>query len=531
MSQSGDTITIGNLGGPLTRHRNGDVDSGLAKFNTSWGYDPYTKPGTLTWMEQPTSILNLGGGSVISAMKTKVSGNTGFVYAIASNKNLYEIQVNDPNNNNANFDNPSVVGALANNVNILRGAAMVFYGATEKIFYGDGAGIQTINFDGSGSASIIGNASVIGAVPRAMTEFVGKIYFTNGNNIGEIDSTETVTTGERLSPSLPTGVIASDLDVTPDGNYLQITASRSNPAGGFNVLTSTPAISTESFKYLWNGIDAGVTAYSEYDGLDLSSSATFGDKNYAIGQDQMGAAIFSGPDKIVSLQRNISPHPTATFSVGNMLAFITPEFDTTYKASFYNYGQYDDQIPSGLFRMLRQTGSTQPDVAFVNTAINVSNLLYFPSYSAYLNDIASTGKVYFSTLESNGSSALDRGILWKFMTVPTGVGSTIAGVYETQNQLFSKKVIVKEVRLYTEPLVTGNSFTLDLIGSSGSVIAGTSQQFTVGGNTSVLSERVMYNPQMAPVYAVGVRITNASVTGTKNWTANKVELDVIPSSK
>ena len=44
------TLEINNLGGPLTRRNNGDINSGEARFETSWGYDPYSKPGNLTWM-------------------------------------------------------------------------------------------------------------------------------------------------------------------------------------------------------------------------------------------------------------------------------------------------------------------------------------------------------------------------------------------------------------------------------------------------------------------------------------------------
>ena len=64
--------------------------------------------------------------------------------------------------------------------------------------------------------------------PRPMVNFLGKIYFGNGANIGEIDSGETITTATKLSPALPSGLVINDLDITPNGNYLQITASRTN---------------------------------------------------------------------------------------------------------------------------------------------------------------------------------------------------------------------------------------------------------------------------------------------------------------
>ena len=527
------TITITNFGGPLTRRTDGNIESGLAKFETSWGYDPYSKPGNLTWMEQPTSILTLTGtDGPITTMRQRTEGPTNFVYAIAKNKTLYKIQVNDTGTVNPNFDTPSVVGTLERSTNVLRSAVMVFYGATEKIFYGDDSGIQRIQFDGVPLSSVLTSSSIVTAVPRAMTTFLGKIYFTNGNNIGEIDSTEGVTTGSKLSPALPVGTVARDLEVTPDGNYLQITASKNNPDGGFTLLAPTPSASTDSFKFLWNGIDNGVTSFETYDGLGLTSSATFGDKNYSLGYDPMGAAIFLGSEKVTSLPKLTSPAPTATFSVGNQLCFMSPESDSgTYKGAFYNYGQYDNDIPGGLFRILKHSPVSKTDVEFIPACINVSNLLYYPSFSAYTNEIAGSGKIYFSAMESSGSPASDVEQLWRFSTAPTGVGSIVAGVYETQTQLFSKKVSVKEVRLYTEPLVANNSFVIDLIGSGGSVMSSGSQIFTVGTNVTAGQDMVQWNPAVSPSYAVGVRITNSSVLGTKNWTAMKLELDYIHAGK
>ena len=535
-----ETLTITEFGGSLTRRNNGDINSGLAKFDTSWGYNPFTKPGNLTWMEQPTSILSLAGaGSIIGIMKTRTVDNQGYVYAInaGGSGGLREILVNSPSTSNANLDSSSIVGQLAVVPNPVRSMGMVFYGSTEKIFYGDDDGLQKINFDGSSPTSIIngGVGSIVSAVPRPLTTFLGKIYFGNGPNIGEIDSTELVTTGAKLSPALPVGVVVRDLDVTPDGNYLQLTASKTNPLGGFQGNpTATPAASTDSYKFLWNGIDDGATYFEEYGGLGLTASQTFGDKNYSLGYDPQGAAIYSNQQKIVSLPNNASPHPTATFSTGNMLCFMNPEYvDGELRGSLYNYGQYDAEIPVGLFRILRHESAVKTDVKFVNAATNVSNLLYFPSYSSYTNDLAGAGKIYFTTHETSADANADsRSILWRFMTVPTGTGSIVAGTYETQTQLFSKKVQPKEVRLYTDPLVSGNDFVIDLIGSGGSVISGGSQRFIVGASSIAAgTDMVQYNPATAPTYAIGARITNSSTTGVVNWTATKLEIDYTPAGK
>jgi len=534
------TLIITNFGGPLTRRADGDINSGLAKFDTSWGYDPYSRPGNLTWMERPTSILSLAGAtSIMGVLRTRVPSNSniGYVYFVNSGGGgqLREVQVNDTVTSNPNYDRPSVMGFMPGNVGPVRSMGMVFYGSTQKIFYGDDQNyLQKINFDGSGGSVIALASSVTASVPRPMAVFIGKVYFGNGNNIGEIDSTELITTGAKLSPALPAGVVVKDLDVTPDGNYLQITASDSNPNGGFQEdLTATPSMSVDSYKFLWNGVDLGVTSYDKFGGIGLTASQSFGNTDFTVGYDPQGAAIYQGQQKIVSLPDNSSPNPTATFSVGNMLGLMTTEYTGgKLVGTLYNYGQYDFETGRGLFRMLRHESSVKSDVKFVNAATNVSNILYFPSYSTYANDLAGVGKMYFTTMEASADANGDtRSILWKFNTAPTGTGSVLAGVYETQTQLFSKRVNIKEVRLYTDPLVADNSFTIDLIGSGGSVLSGGSQIFTVGTNVTVGEDLVAYNPATKPTYAVGVRITNSSVLGTKNWTATKLELDYVQSGR
>ena len=212
------------------------------------------------------------------------------------------------------------------------------------------------------------------------------------------------------------------------------------------------------------------------------------------------------------------------------------ESDDEFKAALYGYGQYDDETPAGLFRLLRveARGGAGYEIRAVPVCIPVSNLLYLPSYFGYTDDIAGSGKIYFTTVENNAdtSSTGRIGRLWRHRIINTGVGSIVAGVYETQAQMFSKKVNIKEVRLYTEPLVGGNDFTIDLIGSGGSVLAGASNRFIVGtGSVVAGTDMVHFNPATAPTYAVGVKITNSSVTGVVNWTGKKIELDYTESGK
>ena len=519
------TLTITNLGGPLTRRNTGDINSGLTKFETSWGYDPFSKPGNLTWLEQPTSIFTFTASPLgpMMAMKQRSEGSANNVYGISLGDRLYEIDVN--NSTNPDLDSINTVGSLIG-ANYDFGAGLNFYGSTEKVFTSNDTDIQKINFNGT-AASVIG--TVTASVPHPFATFLGKIYFGNGNNIGEIDSTEVVTSTGKLSPALPSGLFVRDLKITPDGNYLQITASRTNvstPYGGAQDTYSSAA--ADSYKFYWDGISAGISSFENYAGLVLSSNVVQTDKNFTFGYDTNGAAIFEGSKKVVSLPKVITPNPNAIFSNGNMLGFATTDYEESsrqFRTAVYSYGQYDEETPKGLYRLLRQDAAIEDEVMAVSAAVNVSNKIYSASVWGVSNNIVGTAKIYYATQERDISNNTTN-LLWRFFPYPRGNRSVLAGVSETQTQLFSKKVAVKEVRLYTEPLVGGNDFVIDLIGSGGSVMTGGSQRFQVAtGSVATSTDMVQFNPAMAPTYALGLRITNSSVTGVAQWTALKAEVD------
>ena len=128
---------------------------------------------------------------------------------------------------------------------------------------------------------------------------------------------------------------------------------------------------------------------------------------------------------------------------------------------------------------------------------------------------------------SSVNNSATQNFLLSFLTTPSGSGTPQAGVYETQTQLFSKRIQIPQIRVYTEPTVTGNGFQLDLIGSDGNIISnGTfTYTFVAGSDVNTLQgalTRINFNPNIDAGYAVGVRITN---TGTTNMTIKKVEID------
>lgn len=532
------TLLIDEFGGRLTRDSVGDMSSGLVKYGTSYGSDPFSDPGNLTWFEAPTQIdpnASVITDLIVAARPRLESGIT-YVYAVGHTARVYKIQVNDPTTYNPNYDNPVLLTTLTiNSPTFKYGSSIQFYGTTEKIYVGHDMGVSSLNFDGTGEAAIgTGGASNwVQNVPRPSVNFIGITYWGNGTNIGAIDSTATVTSYQKLSPGFPVGTYVRDLDVSPDGNYLQAVVSRLNSPDLTSATQDTTSLSsTDSYRFMWNGTDTGYTSYESYSGYSINSNISFGPYSYTMGYDLGGAAIYSGGNKIISLPSSLSPNFESMFSTGNLLGFAAPEQDSNVlKGSLITYGQYDNEFSAGLYRFFRKTaGGTETDVIQMPVCLIVSNLFYGSSASGYNGNQVGSAKLYFSTLETS-STPTTKYKFYKFTTVPTGLGTAIGGVYETQNMtsvrlfrnILRKSLKISEVRFYTEPLAANVSFKVEFIDNQGNVIANSGKTFTVGGNVSVGATLCQYNPAHDPVGSIGMRITNL---GTANWTGDKVELDI-----
>lgn len=526
-----ETLVIDNFQGRLTRYADGDINSGYAKYTTTFGNDPFTNPGNLTWFEAPTQID--AAGSVITdlivAARPRLESGITFVYAIGHTGRLYKIQVNDPTTFQPNYDNPVLLATLtAETPTFKYGASIQFYGATEKLFIGHDKGVTKINFNGTSETFVGAVGSYTASVPRPSVNFLGKLYFGNGENLVEIDSTELVTTYAKLSPAFPDGTLVRDIDVSPDGNYVQIIVSRV-PAPDMTVSTQdTSSLSSgDSYFIFWNGTDPGYTSYNPYNSYSINANLSFGPYSYTVGYDIGGAAIYTEGQKSVSLPVSLSPNFNALFSSGNLLGFTAPEnADDVLKGTLMTFGQYDREIPEGLFRFFRIAAmSPETDIVQMPMCAIVSNLFYGASSAGYSNNLVGSAKVYFSTLEvSSGPTTTYN--LYKFTTAPTGIGSSIAGVYETQTQLLSKKVKPTQIRIYGEPWVANNAFTVALIGSDGGVISGTSKTFTAGTDLTVGDDFAWFDCDCEPTYAIGLRITNV---GSVNHVITKVEISTTPA--
>jgi hypothetical protein len=100
-------------------------------------------------------------------------------------------------------------------------------------------------------------------------------------------------------------------------------------------------------------------------------------------------------------------------------------------------------------------------------------------------------------------------------------------VYETQTQLFSKRVALSQIRVYCEPVVAGNAFQLDVIDVDGNPVQNGTFTYTYG-DPADKNERINFNPGNKTMYGLGIRVTN---TGSTNMTIKKIEIDYSEEGK
>lgn len=532
------TLVVDNFGGRLTRYDNGTLNSGLAKYATTFGMDPFSAPGKLTWMENAIQIDTAGAvvTDLIMAGKERVESGISYVYAIGHTGRLYKIQVNDPTTFNPNYDNPVLLATLTTgSPTFTRGGFIDFFGSTERIYIGHDKGLTRIDFNGANETVVGVLGSWVQSVPRPLKQFVGKLYIGNGANIAEVDSTGTVTTYTKLAPGFPDNTQVRDLDVSIDGNYIFAVVSRlALPDITLTTQDTTFLTNSESYIFKWNGTDIGYTSFDSFPSFSLNANQVFGAYQYTFGYDIAGGAIYNPTQKTLSAVLSQAPLPNAIGSNGNQLGWTTVEYyGGISRAAVFIYGPVDEETPSGWWRQVGQLAQgTETDVIRVPFGLLVSNALLGSSTNGYFAGIAGVSKGYFSTLEVS-SSPTTKYKLYKWFPFALGLGTAVRGVYETQTELFSKKVNISEIRIYAKPWVAGNSFKLELIGSGGTPIANASKTFTAGatigdGIIVIGADYGWYSPGNAPTYAIGLRITNLGVT---NHTIQKIELEYEPAGK
>lgn len=540
------TKEITNFGGRLTRKINGDLNSGFAKFATSFGYDPFSKPDNLTWFPAVSAIS--GPTDLILDGKMRFeSDNINYLYAIGNAGNLYKIQPVSTSNNNLNTS--SVVGSvLSNSATYKFGASLEFYNSpssvASQIYVGNDIQVNAINFDGSGDHRV-GSGGYSSNTYRGLKKFFGKLFFVNGNTIGAIDSTGTVTssvigTGQgnyfsELNPTLPPDKYIHDIEVSIDGNYIEMASSGiayeelnniSNALFGSNI--------TEGNIWGKNTSDPTYTTTNSLGKSPIQAMESYLNSNIYFSSDTFGTSVSDGVNKLLTLPNNKPPLPNATSVNGNFLTWACVEKDPFNRlcASLYYFGALDAENPPGLYRIFRKI-SASPNFTYqvpFNTVVSSNAITLNQSKSSVVT--ASYGKHYISQLELSANPA--QSSIFSLLQAPIA-GDTVTapggGVYETQTQLFSEKIAIKAIRVYTEPTVTGNAFGVEMYGSNNTLMGSFSYAYAAGTDPTLLQgslERIDFKPEVKSTYALSLLITN---NGSTNMTIKKIEIDYTQSGK
>lgn len=540
------TLVINNFTGALTRNNFGDINSGLANFDTSFGYNPFFSPGELTWFKSPGDITSsITDSSLVLAGKSRLESGTAFTYVITDSGKIFKLT--------GEGGASSLIATLSSgSPTFTYGATMEFYNGV--IMVGHDKGITRINFDGS-SETVVGTWDATNyrqSTSRPMKQFGDLLIYGNATNdgtkvnIGSVNSSYTVDP-DVLTGGFPTGTYCRDLDVTPDLTYLLITQSFTPPEAIAPVNDTGNIAAGESWLFKWNGADANFTTGIALPGFSATATQSFSDRQMMFMYDTFGAALFEGGVKRWTLRNQKSPFPNATTSTGNFVSWAAPDVywnldlaSATMNGSLYYYGQLDEQTPPGLFRLLRQTSAISGAIytmPFNHFAVN----RFLSVNSSAQPIVVGNGTHFLSWIDYGGGATINKKLYYFYAAPPddssTGVfqgwTGAIAGVYQTQTQMFSKKFKASQIRVYTNPTVTGNGFNLDLIGPNGKKITNGSFSYTFVNGTDPTTltgalDRINFQAATAPFYGVGVRITN---TGANNWVCNKVEIDVEPAGK
>lgn len=542
------TLIVDNFRGDLNSYAYGDINSGLANIIESYGYDPFSKPGILTWAEAPTQIDPSGSviTDLIFAGQVRVEAGITYVYAIGHLGRLYKIQVNDPTTYNADYDNPVLLATLTiNSPTFTRGGFLDFFGATEQIFIGHDKGVTRINFDGTGEAFVGVLGSWVQNVPRPLDQFLGKLYAGNGENIAEIDSTNTVNSYTKLAPGFPSGTQVRDLNRTPDGNYLQsvVTYLPLSDMTATTVETSIIA-PNDSYTFIWNGTDVGYTSTTTYPSTVLSAGIMFGSHQYLCGYDFYGGSVYNPIEKILTALPSSTFGdpilPNAVSSISNMFSATSAyPFEGQMVLVYYMFGTIADYEiePKWCAPLSPYAFGSETDILRSPFQTVVSNFSQGSNTNGYPNGIFGTPKIYYSTLETSTTPTTKYKLYkWRPVSQPDGI-CEVEAIYQTQAQRFSKKVKASEIRVYGDPWVDGNIIRIDLMNGNDTIIPGTSMTFTAGTNATGIANNgemiigtdfAWFTPDMQPSYAMGLRITNL---GTVNNTINKVEIDYYEAGK
>ncbi len=530
-------LTASNFLGNLTRFGNGALNSGKAVDRTSFGYHPWSVPGTINFNDSPTDIT---GGVVTDAIidgKSRVESGILYQYCIGHTGKFYKIQVNNPTTKEIDYNNPTLITTLTSGTTFTMGGSLIISGSTA--FIGHDAGITSIGLNGTGETIIGDSALWTSNVPRQGISFLGNMYFTNGNNIATLNSSGVVTAYQTIQ-NVPSNQIFKSITVDKMGKNIILISSDVNNT---SLITSDPnymaTYAATSLIFRWEPRSNTVlSTQSLY--FDQTAAYTLGEHEFIWGYDTPGGSmldISEGLQKIISGTGTalIAQAPTANAiaASGNLVGWATVEpapsnaTSNSLNASVFAYGNLDADESNITYARLASFPSTLSSgdilrVPWINLVGNIQtggNTSGYGSPGVSQNQLGQ-GNIYMSTVEWNGV-AFKYGLYTQ--SVVTNFLDPAPGVYETQALVAGATTLSTATtftptlyKVYMENATGYEQFKVDLIGIDGNPLASGTTIFsaiaTGGSIVTIHSGDVTLSSaslSMAATPVLGIRVTNS----------------------
>ncbi len=515
-----ETIVIDNFTGSLTRIKVGTLNSGLAIFGQSYGFNPFIESDSLRWNPNFKDITGSLNGLVLAG-KTRVESGNLFLYVITNTGHFVKINTFD--------DSQSDLHTLTTgNPTFNYGSSLDFF--NNKVWITNDKGVSRIDFDGSNETQVgtWDSSHFIQNTFHPLVEFQGKLNIGNTTdgtvtNIGEIDTTNTITNYLKLSPALPTGTFIQDMDIETDFSYLVMSVSEVPPenltAGNGNI----NSFAGSSYIFKWNGIDLGTTSGVTLPNFGIKALNFFGNGSYAFMYDFWGAAMYNGAEKIRSTLFLTAPLSNAVTAMGNFAVWGACDS----MGNIFLYGKFDEETPTGLWqigKIVINEGGTANVIPFLSV---IKNQILFNSADGGFQVVAN--KMYISQQNITAGPVAINHLFSLSIPFPEllGIVSDLQppqlGAYVSQRQIFENKISVKQVRVYCDPTLSGNSFEFDISGSDWGEFF--TYEYVPGDDLTKLEgslTRIDFNPSSNTTLDLSFGIFNS---GTSNMTIRKVEID------
>lgn len=531
------TKIITNFKGAISAFAHGTLNSGLTPWGLGAnGYNPLWnnyKGQVLDVLEAPVDKSNSVVNDTIMHFircqnSSKNSGNQFFAYGFDASASVYEIEVSKylsgwlPDTDspvkftNTLGDTAAYGGGLI--------ASAIYSSPYITLYVGADGGVYRASLTAGNQIDIgatwtkltaISPGAYITNVPRPVCEFLGKLYFGNGNNIAESTDGATFTAG-KLNPPFPGNYTVRDMAVSPDGSYMLILITDSQ--GGYQPFAVNPATQvpspapTNSAIVYWNGSDQGYSSIQFFKGINISSIGVSNQEMILVGTDEEGLGIWDlYGNKIAGLPNPsdnsafIPPQSQSIDSIGNKYFFQAISGSSSYQFCF-------DRSDNSLYPISLQTFATTPTLG----GVLIPTQYLINDSSGTFSEIGRL-KMYWGFNKKLYSQHLH--------TFYANYSADLNAAYQTQFEKLPAKAYVKEVRIFLQPTAANVSFQLAINNFSGSIPNST---FTYAYSSSVGPVDVIkWTPSMKAIREIGLQISNL---GTVNPLISRIEIDLVEES-